>query len=57
MDDIEKLIAACEALEKIASDHARAAGPLHAWWDVIFDARDAIKRAKAIESACNPYKA
>lgn len=57
MDDIEKLITACEALEKIASDHAKAVGPLHAWWDVIFDARDAIKRAKALEGSCKPYKA
>lgn len=39
------MLAALIALEKLATGHAAPVGSMHAWWDDIFNARDAIKKA------------
>ena len=40
--EVARLIKSAETLERLASGHAAKVGPLHAWWDTIFDVRQAI---------------
>lgn len=32
------------ALERLCTEHAARVGPLHSWWDTIFDARAALAK-------------
>ena len=40
---IRRLENALLSANKLLAEHARATGPMHSWWDIIFDNRKLLK--------------